>query len=124
MSGSMTPVERVREAARLMLERAEAATSGPWVVAEDDGRLVVEPAPTPPVPRWRPVAIMTSDEDDPESWVDDRPDAAHIASWHPGAVRPVAKWLDETAQMYESLGGLWPISHALAVADAYLGEQS
>lgn len=108
----------VREAARLMRERARTATPGPWAVPVANVFRVVAPgAPhynppmgmTPPYP-WRIVH-------EPDLYAPFAPDAAHIASWHPAVALAVADWLDAAI-------GATKVQHdaALAVARAYLGE--
>jgi hypothetical protein len=106
-----------------MRERAEAATSGPWVAERvRSGPLlgVVVSAPTAPTQ-----------------------DATHIASWHPAVALAVADWLDLTFKQWTDdpgcdLGGGYDFARpcgacfrcahyeaqirGLTVARAYLGE--
>lgn len=98
----------LRRAAALMRERAEAATAGPWVAAGN----VVEG-----------VGTVTFDKHMLSN------DAEHIASWHPAVALAVADWLGRTADIeddnHDALG--WSpldISAELAVARAYLGDES
>lgn len=118
----LTPAETIRSAARLMRERAAAATPGPW----------------------RPVAGIWGAEtfaavigrngvaEDAETWLmatghgaaSQEADADHAASWHPVVALAVADWLDIEAAAVErglpdSSGSIHP---ALRVARAYLGE--
>jgi hypothetical protein len=52
-------------------------------------------------------------------------DAAHIASWHPAVALAVADWLDDCARLpATTFHGQVFDGRALAVARAYLGEQS
>lgn len=111
--------ERLREAAALMRERAEAATPGPWQfwpppdMLHDygwvgrGGMFVAEPSQTP----------------------EGIKDAVHIASWHPAVALAVADLLDNEASLIEGttehpdlhmpLNGA-RVDLLLAVADAYL----
>jgi hypothetical protein len=95
----VSDVETLREAARLMRERAEDATPGPWsadgfAVEEDNEATVV-------IAQWL------------------RQDATHIASWHPAVALAVADWLDAVAK-----GPGHGLYAALAVARVYLGSTS
>lgn len=103
----MTPAERLREAARVMRARAEAATPGGprWETEPDDtlpSRAYIFPADSGS-------AIASAPVDDAE----------HIASWHPAVALAVAELLMVCLR-------LWPMlppgvrSRALAIADAYL----
>lgn len=119
----------LREAARLMRERATMATGGqpvrdsftPWRVT----------------PNHRPgVAFVTVGQiriaQTDERIAQDDHNANHIASWHPAVALAVADWLDHEAARCESNeehGGnptaVWSrAADALAVARAYLGEES
>lgn len=114
----MTPAQELREAAKLMRERAGTQPETAW--------LVVPPEPDPPgVIKGGLAKIVTADV--PE-WVVARclPDAAaHIAGMHPGVALAVADWLDAAADQAAMLEAqhAWmsPESHALKVARAYLG---
>jgi hypothetical protein len=143
MSDTSTAAEQLREAARLMRARAEAATPGPWVVADCEGELQV----------WRESALRHVRRDDNgnvvgysrpacytatnliyehdlDTWDsgeeqddDERRDtAAHIASWHPAVALAVADWLNYEAERAEM--GLAYRHHALVIADAHLGSGS
>jgi hypothetical protein len=116
--GTPSAAETLREAARLMFERAHGAeTPSPWwigaegrsgrSVTSDDGAVVMRGY------------VATAD-------------AAHIAGWHPAVALAVADWLDEVAgttqyawdtdrvrleQHSES------VRHALTTARVYLGGQ-
>jgi hypothetical protein len=116
----MSGAETLRQAARLMRERAEAATDSPWVVKRARPDMPAYVAHE----GWWVIASRT------EQW-----DAEHIASWHPAVALAVADWLDATAAEHESDSGneradaffaafnTAPDIAALAVARAYLGEQ-
>ena len=101
--------ETLRRAASLMRERAEAASPPPWVGT-------VWPTEIPGVYSQ---AIEDTRESDPEiARTLDKPDAEHIASWHPAVALAVADWLDVTAR---DVGTSTLAFHAaLAVARAYL----
>ncbi|WP_346536978.1 hypothetical protein [Micromonospora sp. DPT] len=95
----MNATDTIREAAKQIRRRAQAATGENW--NSDHGDLVYtvdtdEPAPT---------AVTLSAK---------RADVAHIAGWGPATALAVADWLDAVA---ESNG---VDRHALAVARAYL----
>lgn len=106
-------VARIRRAAALMRERAEGATSGPWGVATTTEM---------------GYAIHRGEHDTVALFAD-RPNAAHIASWHPLVALAVADWLDAEAESHESEAfAEWSgvtdccrMPQALAVARAYLG---
>lgn len=107
----MTEIETLREAARLMRERAEAATSGRWY---RDAYAEVRAPLGPVVSHDEGVAV-------------NEPDAGHIASWDPAVALSVADWLDGVASrwlpsLYE---GMLPNQDAaLNVARTYLREAS
>lgn len=103
----------LRRAAVLMRSRAEAASTGPYIAAEQVHD------------QWyglqTPFAAIGN--------VFDCHDAAHIASWHPAVALAVADWLDDAAEnvaLSPALGFDMRIhiatNYALAVARAYLGE--
>lgn len=103
----MTPAEEMREAARLMRERAALVPPPPWhalmhdIIAGDDGGNVIA-----------------------SSGLTVR--AQYVASWHPGVALALADWLDVKAVNLEVVGHLYrdhDFGYALAVARAYLGAQ-
>lgn len=114
--------ELLRRAAAKMRENAQAATPSPWGRASTDGQ---------------GVAVHHGSHDTVCLYTD-RPDAIHIASWHPAVALAVADWLDSAYRDWEfsenSLGAMSvramsgrkndPDPYALAVARAYLGEQA
>jgi hypothetical protein len=117
--------ETLREAARLMRERAEAATRGPWHY--------------PPTRGWRGVVMsrfgcLWAPARGRDGQLNHEPDGVHIASWHPTVALAVADMLDNAAQDAEMQGpdgelrSQWDMrvhlatTRALAVARAYLGE--
>lgn len=98
----MTDLKLLREAACVMRQRAQAATSGPW---ETGGDGLVWP------PRMGdPLSASTETED-----------AEHIASWHPAVAMAVADWIDAEADAREVLvSSVVRNSFADEVARAYL----
>ncbi len=112
----MTPAETLREAGRLMRERAQAATPGPWEHKQPEGDwhwVWVAGVPTY-------AGVAECQITDGSDLNQEGRDAAHIASWHPAVALAVADWLDEEA----AWTGQGDDKHALAVARAYLGEAS
>jgi hypothetical protein len=99
-------VDLIREAVRLMRQRAEAATEGPWT-AHPDGLVWAERL------------------GDPVSGSTEIEDAEHIASWHPSVALLVADALERVAwalSFDKDLIGRVGYEELLAVARAYLGE--
>jgi hypothetical protein len=95
-----SPAEELREAARLMRERARAATPGRWHAKCSDGAYQ----------DWYVVSslglgqVTTGLHDDGGDIVlveRDRADAEHIASWSPPVALAVADWLDDYAGWLE-----------------------
>lgn len=117
--------EVLRQAAALMRERAEAATTGPWRVgAEGSEGSRVNP--------------RTGDKREDSRWIasvngrvqpEDGRNAQHIASWHPVVALAVADWLEQQAERHDALiadggRGLRPDGQAFVVARAYLGSDA
>jgi len=100
----LTPAQELREAARLMKERAKVATPGPW--RYDPGKHFRAPGTCSfeesvfvgPIGKEALSVARTGETDDPESMAD----AAYIASMHPGVAVAVAGWLDDEAAGYEA----------------------
>lgn len=99
--------ETLREAARLMRERAECLAPVRWEGSPHGD-------------------VHTTDTD----WVCDSGSgetAEHIASWHPDVALAVADWLDSTANDVEHVHSpvynltSTTVARAVAVANAYLG---
>ena len=136
------PSGTLRRAAKLMRERAEAATPGPWECAGGGdithGLQVVEGG----IRRADWVASVDTGDGDLAAAGTDESNALHIASWHPLVAPAVADWLDEAAGEAEAAvssrllcrrcGG-WLADErenscchcwdkAIAAAHAYLGE--
>jgi hypothetical protein len=84
----------LRRAARLMRERAEAASAGPWT--SQGGGFVMPPTPWSVGTTWRDAAIIHPNFAN-GGVQRANADAAHIASWHPAVALAVADWLDNTA---------------------------
>jgi hypothetical protein len=117
--------ETLREAARLMRERAEAATPGPWHSDTIQPRDCVVWGPGE---KWL-TNVADGSCRDPRHVVAFDQDAAnsdHIGGMHPLVALAVADWLDAEAEhagacpSYVELEDLYP--HAFAVARIYLGE--
>ena len=103
-----TPAEQLRQAAKLMRERAEAASllsPPPWYVVPAEGM--------PPVP-W--VKSAKCHVIAPGYLVD----CEHIAGMHPGVALAVADWLDRFGDKMYCYGPA-EFDHALAIARAFLG---
>lgn len=124
----------LREAAKTMRERAEAATPGPWALPDQHVAEVWQADDSLP---GSPLLIASTS--DPYASDDDlRPgelafeDAQHIASWHPAVAPFAAEWLEATARELDALGDPSLDDHPLdgrrtaayAFARAYLGDPS
>lgn len=123
----MTPAEELRAAAKVMRERAQAASPGPW---ETCGRGVEQTAGDYADVLGQEVSCLSycygGAPIGPK-----QADADYIASMHPGIALAIADWLDEEAAEYEALdagaqaflagdkGG--DVAPAIAVARTYLG---
>jgi hypothetical protein len=101
----MSPSEELRQAAKLMRERAEAATEGPWRAKRHrDRRSYVSSCSGA---CWDVAYPLTED-------------ARHIAGMHPGVALAVADWLDRLADpVYCYSPGEYDA--ALNIARAYHG---
>lgn len=129
-------VDLVREAARLMRERAQAATPGPW--SPDETGTVCAVADLRPgdgpggkiLPPDGPMEVA-------ECYRNERRgerghNAAHIASWHPAVALAIADLLYAVAQREEWYQSGEPsaddpeddeMALALGIARAYLGRE-
>lgn len=119
--------EVLRRAAVLMRERAERANEGPWGWARSplaNGAYDI-------------LAVPAGEQEFGLGRDFTRGDAIHIASWHPAVALAVADWLEATAREFDAFGLVGqPFqvaddhprdgrrTAALAVAAAYLGDQS
>ena len=119
--------ETMRRAAKLMRERAEAATPGPWECAGagdiTHGLQVVEGG----IRRADWVASVDTGDGDLAAAGTDESNALHIASWHPLVALAVADSLDKIAWMGEldpDMLSRVGCDEAIAIARAYLGEVS
>jgi hypothetical protein len=135
----------LREAAKVLRGRAEAAKPGPWSAADEHG-LMPDAWPAWCVSQMRPGYESMSPEDGYVTDVadvhgDDKtacPDADYIATMHPGVGLALADWLDDIAAgwMWDDDGAAcdWdgmPLkldeavdSHAVKVARLILGRAS
>lgn len=113
--GDRVSADALRRAAAMMRERAVAnqITPSPWSFAGVSGQGFA----------------VHHGEHDTVALYASRPDAAHIASWHPDVALAVADWLETESCEPETpigdgitLGG--PSLQALAVARAYMGAKS
>ena len=109
------PVTELREAARLMRERAAAASPGPWhqLCMGSEGCSVLNDGHL----RDRRLVSFSGRKE----WKADHADAVHIASWSPGVALAVADWLDAEAWTVEASEYRVADPLAVAVAVAYLG---
>ena len=141
-----TPAQKIRRAAALMRERAQAATRGPWRnhdgYVRDGGYVATvltgEGNETRPV-AWIPSFSNQPGDVDRQAW----PDAIYIAAMHPGVVLLIADQWDAVAddmgddEVVERgaagvgvlvLGRIFaprkPWTAALAAARAFLGEEA
>jgi hypothetical protein len=146
---SANPAETIRRAAKLMRERAGAATPGPWERPLDtryrdfvmaalpegeqgsyrDGLIPAEFAshkgPTGRYAGQRErVSVVSAAIWSIGGFVRKRSgrDLDYIASWHPGVTLAVADWLDEVADDRHACLDGWVVSAALRIARAYLTE--
>jgi hypothetical protein len=107
MSGGVEPVsdvDRIREAAALMRQRAEWANEGPWERGRD----------------WAGTYTIDADGIGTLGQGFVGTDAIHIASWHPTVALAVADWLDDHASQSDILRCA-PNPRAINVARTYLG---
>lgn len=117
MPDTANPVAELREASRLMRERAESASQGRWhhLCMGSEGCSVINDGH---LRERRHVAFCGRKE-----WKADHADAEHIASWHPLPALAVAALLDKIAWMGEldkdTLARVG-CDEAIAIARAYL----
>src|ERR1035438_8885775 len=97
---SKTPSETLRSAAKLMRERAEAATPGPWATRfVPPGKMSLHQLP----PQYMVVAGQENVANASELA------APFIASWHPAVALAVADWLDNEASAAEAIPSDSPV---------------
>jgi len=118
-TGTKGPAGTLRRAAKLMRERAEAASPGPWhqMCMGSEGCSVLNDGHL----RDRKHVSFSGRKE----WKADHADATYIASWHPLVAVAVADLLDKLAWMGELDPGLLSrvgCDEAIAIARAYLGE--
>ena len=89
----MTPAEELRTAAKLMRERVQGATAGPWTVREEHGRDIADEG-------WSDVRVVRPGAGVAITYLSNvlegsphEDNAAYIASMHPGVALAVADWL-------------------------------
>ena len=119
MTDTKNPADTLRRAAKLMRERAEAASPGPWhqLCMGSEGCSVINDGHL----RERKHVSFSGRKE----WKSDHADATYIASWHPLVALAVADLLDKLAWMGEldpDLLGRVGCDEAIAIARAYLGE--
>lgn len=122
---------RLREAAKVLRERAEAATPGPWVTHPVGARADVRGLPENTSHDYRGNAVATAG--DSEFGACPAKDAHYIATMHPGVGLALADWLEAQGTHVGSyycetqceLDGCDETKTALRLADLILGgEQS
>jgi hypothetical protein len=99
-----TSSEMLREAARVMRERANAATASPWTN------------------KWRAQVESRTGTTLTHAAFKRDVDAEHIAAWHPAVALAVADWLDHEADTFDFIGDIFA-SPAGQVAAAYLDRE-
>ena len=122
MTTTDTPADELRAAAKLMRERAEAATPGPWTDTGGRDAFVEQLATSAgtPASSLHLIAEMDQCGEHPDRR---HADAAHIAGLDPLVALAVADWLDgEAVTEGNGQGGTRcdTLRSALAVARAYL----
>jgi hypothetical protein len=117
-----SPAAELRTAAKLLRERASAATPGPWHVHEANGFLRVDNARDKTREAWtgKSGADLAEENRDTAEW---------IALMHPGVGEPLADWLERQAATWSTsvpvhdtcTPATCAATAALAVARALLG---
>ena len=105
--------DRLRQAARVLRERAEAATPGPWLTHDEDGDPYIAPPATGALLiTAHPLEVA-------------RANAAYIATMHPGVGLALADWLEAEGKVYytpDGVGSADPVTRAAhRLADLILG---
>jgi hypothetical protein len=106
----------LRRAAKVLRERAEGATDGPWTAATDDPEMCAVDAPS----GRALVDVLLGDSDDRDEHPQADADAAYIALMHPPVAIALADWLQAETPWVD--GGHVPVM-ALRVARAILREE-
>lgn len=122
------PAETMRRAAKLMRERAGAATPGPWTIREQHGRDIADEG-------WSDVRVVSPVGDVAVTYLSNvsesnaaNENTEHLAAMHPLVALAVADWLERDAALIDVLA--FPesdpaaVRYPLTVARAYLGEVS
>jgi hypothetical protein len=117
-----SPASTMRRAAKLLRERAEKATPGPWdhMCLGSEGCLVLRASGTIRERGHGRVARFGQ-----KDWQADHADAEHVAGMGPLVALAVADLLDKIAWMGEldpDMLGRVGCDEAIAIARAYLGE--
>lgn len=105
----MSPIEELREAARLMRERAQMATPSPWRESGVDGNRYAALVADQPHPDRMKGGGWQWDEGYGGCLIGESlmaTDRAYIASWHPAVALAVADWLDAEATIWDHLDAL------------------
>ena len=97
--------DKLREAAKVLRERAEAATPGPWVQNGNNGIHT----------RVGACVATTAQHNDGRR----KADAVYLHTMHPGVGLALADWLDDDFMHQHG-----PTEHAIALADLILGGAS
>ncbi|MFI7073618.1 hypothetical protein [Micromonospora sediminicola] len=108
----MNATDTIREAARLIRERAEAATPGPYFTTGKSSRyggMVAEPTDGHPEHDGYDGHLIGESMSEANR--------SHLAGWSPVVALAVADWLDFEARMGNTF-------HALTVARTYLARKS
>lgn len=113
---SFPHVDLIARAARLMRERAQAASPGPWLVQQNGSILHSGPSTSSLNERLGTYVVASVGAYD--LGLPSDADAQYIGSWHPAVALAVADWLDIGANPYACVDS----APMLAVARAYLGE--
>lgn len=108
--------DRLREAARVLRERAEAATDGEWQ-AMGSTRVPVHLRAIAHDGEGRRITRFVITE------MDRHQDATFVATMHPGVAPALADWLDDEAEWVEADEN-YMHDRALAVANKILGSES
>jgi hypothetical protein len=120
----MTAAEKLRRAAKVLRERAEAATPGPWYVDPKSRGADVRGLPENTSYDYRGDSVATAADGDFGACGTE--DATYIALLDPTVALAVADWLEFEAKvmmLHLSEGRLFPVDRAErsdAVADAIL----
>lgn len=90
---ALSPSETLTAAAKLLRERATAATPGPWIVHQANGFVRVD-QPGPPSKAW-------TEKSGADLAEENRSTAEYIALMHPGVGLALARVLEQAAEALE-----------------------